>query len=82
MAIGAPKCHLHKMPQYVNASNLNRDPSARIFRMAVCGFSEWLCVWQDCYSPYRYDLGYHHLIQEQNDIGWRHISNAGLHLNG
>ena len=50
--------------------------------MAVCGFSEWLCVWQDCYSPYRYDLGYHHLIQEQNDIGWRHISNAGLHLNG
>ena len=31
-------------------------------------------------SQYRYELKYHQLIQEQNDIGWRHIFNGRLAL--
>ena len=38
--------------------------------------SEWLSG--GTLSPSRYDLRYHQLIQEQNDISWRHIFNDRL----
>ena len=39
-----------------------------------------MAEWRDSFSPYRYDMRYHQLIQEQNDIGWRHIFNGRLAL--
>ena len=38
------------------------------------GISKWLKG--GTLSQYRYKLRYHQLIQEQNDIGWRHICNG------
>jgi hypothetical protein len=60
----------------VKCDNLRTCPI--LTEILLEGISEWLNG--RTLNPYRYDLRYHQLIQEQNDIGWRHVFNGQLAL--
>jgi hypothetical protein len=60
----------------VKCDNLRTCPILTI--ILLDGISKWLKG--GTLSQYRCELRYHQLIQEQNDIGWRHIVNGRLPL--
>ena len=61
---------------HMKCVNLRMRPILTV--ILLDGISEWLKG--RTLSQYRYELRYHQLIQEQNDIGWRHIFNGRLSL--
>ena len=52
------------------------QPSPRL----ACYYLSAVAIFLPNDSPHRYDLRYHKLIQEQNDIGWRHMFNGRLEI--